>query len=65
MKKLKSVLIIGIILFVGILLLIIGIWIVFVIVFILKMRIKDVFMGVFFGNLLLGVIVLVFFLYII
>ena len=57
MKKLKSVSIIGIILFVGIPLPTTGTWTASAIASILKMRIKDAFMGVFLGNLLSGVIV--------
>ncbi|MGO0881183.1 COG2426 family protein [Clostridioides difficile] len=57
MKKLKSVSIIGIILFVGIPLPTTGTWTASAIASILKMRIKDAFIGVFLGNLLSGVIV--------
>ena len=49
--------IIGIILFVGIPLPTTGTWTASAIASILKMRIKDAFMGVFLGNLLSGVIV--------
>lgn len=56
MKKMKQVSIFGIILFVGIPLPTTGIWTASAIASILKMRIKDAFIGVLIGNMMAGII---------
>lgn len=57
MKKMKRVSIIGIILFVGVPLPTTGTWTASAIASILKMRIKDAFLGVLVGNMAAGIIV--------
>lgn len=57
MKKLKNVSILGIILFVGVPLPTTGTWTASAIASILKMRIKNAFLGVLLGNMMAGVIV--------
>ena len=57
MKKMKTVSIIGIILFVGVPLPTTGTWTASAIASILKMRLKDALSGIFIGNLLAGLIV--------
>ena len=56
MKKMKQVAIFGIILFVGIPLPTTGTWTASAIASILKMRIKDAFIGVLIGNMMAGII---------
>ena len=56
MKKMKQVSIFGIILFVGIPLPTTGTWTASAIASILKMRIKDAFIGVLIGNMMAGII---------
>lgn len=63
MKKLKSITIFGLMIFVGVSLPTTGSWTGSAIASILKMRIKDALIGVFLGNALCGAIVLVFMLY--
>ncbi len=57
MKKLKNISILGIILFVGVPLPTTGTWTASAIASILKMRIKDAFLGVLLGNMMAGIIV--------
>ena len=57
MKRLKNVSILGIILFVGVPLPTTGTWTASAIASILKMRIKNAFLGVLLGNMMAGVIV--------
>lgn len=57
MKKMKTVSIIGIILFVGVPLPTTGTWTASAIASILKMRLKDAISGIFIGNVLAGLIV--------
>lgn len=57
MKKMKKVSILGIILFVGIPLPTTGTWTASAIASILKMRIKEAFLGVLIGNMMAGIIV--------
>lgn len=58
MKRLKNVSILGIILFVGVPLPTTGTWTASAIASILKMRIKNAFLGVLIGNMMSGIIVL-------
>ena len=57
MKKMKAVSMIGIILFVGIPLPTTGTWTASAIASILKMRLKDAFIGVLIGNMMAGIII--------
>lgn len=57
MKRLKNISILGIILFVGVPLPTTGTWTASAIASILKMRIKDAFLGVLLGNMMAGIIV--------
>ncbi|MDK2562936.1 small multi-drug export protein [Romboutsia sedimentorum] len=57
MKKLKNISILGIILFVGVPLPTTGTWTAAAVASILKMRIKDAFLGVLLGNMMAGIIV--------
>lgn len=57
MKKLKNISILGIILFVGVPLPTTGTWTAAAVASILKMRLKDAFMGVLLGNMMAGLIV--------
>ena len=57
MKRLKNVSILGIILFVGVPLPTTGTWTASAIASILKMRIKNAFLGVLLGNMMAGIIV--------
>ena len=65
MKRLKNVSILGIILFVGVPLPTTGTWTASAIASILKMRIKNAFLGVLLGNMMAGVIVILLSLHII
>lgn len=63
MKKLKSITIVGLMIFVGVPLPTTGSWTGSAIASILQMRIKDALIGVFLGNALCGIIIMTFMLY--